>query len=206
MPTYNEKSYSTIVVPDSSGVLDDENYHLLSPRNFTLHTVRHECVALLNDFQETAHDKNTKFNGYFRNLEVFFGEAFCEIDGKNLNLVDTELINEYDNHYNDIINYFNSTINNIDKINKKLESVENALSKMHNRYLAKKIEVDAAFKQYKSFKKTRPDKDSFFYDAWSEEYSYLKEIYNKLNDSLNNDVKKTANSINVTWYCEKRCK
>ena len=213
MPAYNKKSLSTIIVPSSTGVLDNENYQLLTPKGYMLYDVCDKCILLRNSFTEVMDKKLNRFNVLFDTLAASLGVRFCEIEGLDLGLIDLNLKDVYQNHYDDFNWVFDFIIAEITKINSKLENVELALSSMHKRYLTRKEEVENAFKNYDNKVKKEPHRSkylteelyNFAHKTWSDECTKLRKKYESLDDTLKDDLDKSVNNLSVTWYCKKRC-
>lgn len=213
MPAYNEESSFKIIVPSSTGVLDDENYQLLTPKGYMLYDVYDKCLLLRNTFTETIDKKYDRYSILFSEISEAFGVRFCEIEGKPLDLVDFNLTYTYQNHYDNFNRVFDFIFDRINETNSKLEEVENALSSMHKRYLKRKQEVDTAFKNYNNKVKNEPHRSKYLteelYDiahkSWSHTCKKLKKEYESLDDTLKNDLDKSLSSLSITWYCEKRC-
>lgn len=212
MPAYNKMSYASIIIPSTNWLLDDENYKLLSPKNYMLYDVKDKCVSLRNSLTDVMQNKEKEFHLLFNELTAAFGTNFCEIEGEPLDLVDINLKTTYQEHYNNLINAFDSILEQIAKTNEKLVIVENALVSMHSNYLKRYEEVDYASKKYNTKQSDRPQRGKFSSEEtyltalsrWRAECSSLKKEYESLDDALKKDLKKSLSYIEVTWYCEKR--
>ena len=210
MPVYKENDATDIVVPNSSGVLSDDQYGSLSPNAYRLDEVLNQFSKIREKVEKRLEEFSILYKEKAVEVEEKLGTNFFSINNQPLGVVDSLVEIQKESKLTDeLLSELDNSINHINNINKKLDEVEQALRSMNEQYHERKNEISTLRNQYSSYVQTEPQEYQYTnkYDyvlahtSWGQQVRYFFDQIDEKERLLKEDCEKTKNRIVVSWYC-----
>lgn len=213
MPIYKENDANTIIVPDSSGVLSDDQYASLSPSSYRLDEVRDQFNSIKESINRKMEEFSSLYGNNVRTVEEDLGSNFFSVNNQSMGIVDYR--EEFDRKkilFEKFTNELDDIIEKIHAINKKLTEVELALKSMNDRYHVEEEQIIEMKNQYFDHLQNEPQKynydNSYDYDldhtSWGQQLRIIIDSIDEKESQLREKCHQTKNRITVSWYCEER--
>lgn len=213
MPVYKENAATDIVVPNSSGVLSDDQYGSLSPNAYRLDEVLNQFSEIREKVKKRLEEFSILYEEKAVEVEENLGTNFFSINNQPLGVVDSLAeIKKESKLTDELLSELDNSINHINNINKKLDEVEQALRSMNEQYHERKNEISTFRNQYSSYVQTEPQEYQYTnkYDyvlahtSWGQQVRYFFDQIDEKERLLKEDCEKTKNRIVVSWYCSEK--